>query len=123
MTALATPPKVQAISFALPLVGELSSGAALLVIDLQRDFTEPGGYMDGMGYDIAPLAAPLPSVARVLDATNCADTGVGKLDSGGAQAAVSTARPPATWDDFSGARDGRVPVLGPGRIQLQRESE
>ena len=60
--------------FEFPLVGELDpSTTALLVIDLQRDFTERGGYMEAMGYDIAPLASPLPRVARVLAA--CRDRG------------------------------------------------
>ena len=66
--------KVVGSPFEFPLVGELDpSTTALLVIDLQRDFTERGGYMEAMGYDIAPLASPLPRVARVLAA--CRDRG------------------------------------------------
>ena len=64
-----TTSKVEASPFEFPLVGILSSSdTALLVIDLQRDFTEEGGYMHAMGYDVSPLAAPLPAVARVLAA-------------------------------------------------------
>ena len=68
--AATTFPKVEAAPFEFPLHGngfEVAS-TCLLVIDLQRDFTEKGGYMDAMGYDVTPLSAPLPHVAAVLSA-------------------------------------------------------
>ena len=43
-------------------------GVALLVIDMQRDFIEPGGFGEALGNDVAPLAAIVPTVRRLLDA-------------------------------------------------------
>jgi nicotinamidase-related amidase len=41
---------------------------ALLVIDMQRDFLEPGGFGAALGNDVAPLQAIVPTVRRLLDA-------------------------------------------------------
>lgn len=41
---------------------------ALLVIDMQRDFLEPEGYAAQAGLDIAPLAAAIVPVGKVLAA-------------------------------------------------------
>jgi nicotinamidase-related amidase len=41
---------------------------ALLVIDMQRDFIEPGGFGAALGNDVAPLAAIVPVVRRLLEA-------------------------------------------------------
>lgn len=41
--------------------------AALLVIDMQRDFCAPGGYADRAGLDIGRLRAPIPAILRLLD--------------------------------------------------------
>ena len=64
------PRKVPARPFAFPLGGDALDPAttALLVIDLQRDFCDEGGYMCAMGYDVAPLREPLPKVQAVLRA-------------------------------------------------------
>ena len=64
------PRKVAARPFAFPLGGDALDPAttALLVIDLQRDFCDEGGYMCAMGYDVAPLREPLPKVRAVLRA-------------------------------------------------------
>ena len=43
-------------------------GVALLVIDMQRDFIEPGGFGEALGNDVTPLAAIVPTVRRLLDA-------------------------------------------------------
>ncbi|WDZ98118.1 cysteine hydrolase [Herbaspirillum sp. WKF16] len=39
---------------------------ALLVIDMQRDFVEEGGFGSALGNDVRPLAAIVPTVAALL---------------------------------------------------------
>lgn len=41
---------------------------ALVVIDMQRDFCEVGGYVSSMGYDVAPARALIPRIQAVLAA-------------------------------------------------------
>jgi len=48
-------------------------GIALLVIDMQRDFIEPGGFGEVLGNDVAPLAAIVPTVRRLLDGFRASD--------------------------------------------------
>ncbi len=43
------------------------SRTALVVIDMQRDFVEPGGFGAALGNDVAPVAAIIPTVRRLLD--------------------------------------------------------
>ena len=38
----------------------------LVVIDMQRDFIEPGGYGESLGNDVSRLSAIVPTVARLL---------------------------------------------------------
>ncbi len=40
---------------------------ALIVIDMQRDFVEPGGFGETLGNDVSLLQAIVPTVARLLD--------------------------------------------------------
>ena len=40
---------------------------ALLVIDMQRDFIEPGGFGEALGNDVARLGAIVPTVRALLD--------------------------------------------------------
>lgn len=52
-----------------PHDGSLTAeNAALMVIDMQRDFCDPKGYLAGMGYDIGLMRAPLAAIGRALDA-------------------------------------------------------
>lgn len=39
---------------------------ALVVIDMQRDFIEPGGFGDSLGNDVARLEAIVPTVAKLI---------------------------------------------------------
>jgi len=39
---------------------------ALVVIDMQRDFLEPGGFGETLGNDLAPVRAIVPTVAALL---------------------------------------------------------
>ena len=41
--------------------------AALLVIDMQRDFIEPGGFGEALGNDVSRLHAIVPTVAALMD--------------------------------------------------------
>ena len=41
---------------------------ALLIIDMQRDFLEPGGFGESLGNDVSRLAAAVPPCRAVLDA-------------------------------------------------------
>jgi nicotinamidase-related amidase len=43
-----------------------SATTALVVIDMQRDFVEPGGFGEALGNDVSLLAAIVPTVARLL---------------------------------------------------------
>lgn len=43
-------------------------GVALMVIDMQRDFIEPGGFGASLGNDVTPLQAIVPTVAKLIAA-------------------------------------------------------
>lgn len=45
---------------------------ALLIIDMQRDFVEPGGFGASLGNDVLPLQAIIPTAQRVLQAWRAA---------------------------------------------------
>jgi nicotinamidase-related amidase len=40
---------------------------ALVVIDMQRDFAEPGGFGESLGNDVGRVAAIVPTVKRLID--------------------------------------------------------
>jgi biuret amidohydrolase len=53
--------------YAWPFDGDLRpDNTALVIIDMQTDFCGPGGYVQRMGYDIAPLRAPIGPISKVL---------------------------------------------------------
>jgi nicotinamidase-related amidase len=43
------------------------ANTALIVIDMQRDFIEPGGFGSALGNDVSRLAAIIPETARLLE--------------------------------------------------------
>jgi nicotinamidase-related amidase len=47
--------------------------AALLIIDMQRDFVEPGGFGESLGNTAEPLQSIVPTVKKVLDAWRLTD--------------------------------------------------
>jgi nicotinamidase-related amidase len=51
-----------------PHDGLSPEGVALLLIDMQRDFLEPGGYLASMGYDVDVVRAAIGPAGRLLDA-------------------------------------------------------
>jgi nicotinamidase-related amidase len=55
-----------------PHGGLTSDGVALLLIDMQRDFLEPGGYLASMGYDVELVRAAIGPARRLLDAARAA---------------------------------------------------
>ncbi|MBD1938425.1 isochorismatase family cysteine hydrolase [Microcoleus sp. FACHB-68] len=50
--------------YELPFNGKI----ALLIIDMQRDFLEPGGFGDALGNDVSRLQAIVPTVKQLLEA-------------------------------------------------------
>ncbi len=51
--------------YELPMLGE-SGNVALIMIDMQRDFIEPGGFGSLLGNDVAPLRAIVPACQSLL---------------------------------------------------------
>ena len=49
---------------------------ALVVIDMQRDFIEPGGFGAALGNDVSPLRAIVPTVAALIEWCRARDIGV-----------------------------------------------
>jgi biuret amidohydrolase len=52
------------------------AATALIVIDMQRDFIEPGGFGAALGNDVRPLLAIVPTVRRLLDGCRAAGLAV-----------------------------------------------
>ena len=62
--------RLQANPFAFEF--ELSR-TALVIIDMQRDFIEPGGFGETLGNDVSRLSAIVPACREVLAAWRAAD--------------------------------------------------
>jgi nicotinamidase-related amidase len=81
--------------------------AAFLIIDMQKDFLAPGGYVDEMGYDVAPLRKPIKPLNNVLEAVRGTDilvifTRYGKRPD-------LSDEPPSDIGRFTAARNAGVP--------------
>jgi nicotinamidase-related amidase len=60
---------IAAEPYAFPIGGSLvPERTALLIIDMQRDFCEPRGYLEARGDDISATRAIIPNVSRVREA-------------------------------------------------------
>ncbi|MBS1181434.1 MAG: hypothetical protein H6Q99_1314 [Proteobacteria bacterium] len=60
---------IRALPYPFPLRrGEL----ALIVIDMQRDFVEPGGFGESLGNDVGRLSAIVPTVKRLIEGCRAA---------------------------------------------------
>ncbi len=63
---------VEADPFPWPLEPLEPHQAALVIVDMQRDFCDPAGYIGQLGHDLTPLRAPIPAIRRCLDAARAA---------------------------------------------------
>jgi biuret amidohydrolase len=65
------------IETALPFAFDFEPArTALIVIDMQRDFIEHGGFGESLGNDVRPLQAIVPTVARLIDGARAAGVAV-----------------------------------------------
>lgn len=65
--------QVAATPYAYPIEGRFRpSAAALIVIDMQRDFCDPAGYMGRRGDDVSAARALIPRIAAVREAARAA---------------------------------------------------
>ena len=91
---------------------------ALVVIDMQRDFLEPGGFGAALGNDVSRLAAAIPSCRTVLAAARAAGLLVIHTREGHRPDLADC--PPAKWE--RGPPGLRIGDPGPmGRILIRGE--
>ncbi|UEM04209.1 cysteine hydrolase [Skermanella rosea] len=113
MTDVLTLPTAKPYPFAFPV-----DRTALVVIDMQRDFIEPGGFGEALGNDVAPLAALVPHVRRLLD--GCRAAGLTIIHTREAHEPDLSDCPPAKR--LRGSSDLRIGDEGPmGRILVKGE--
>jgi nicotinamidase-related amidase len=91
---------------------------ALVVIDMQRDFVEPGGFGEALGNDVSLLAAIVPTVGKLLKA--CRGAGMTIIHTREAHRADLSDCPPAKLS--RGNSKMRIGDPGPmGRILVAGE--
>lgn len=92
---------------------------ALVIIDMQRDFVEPGGFGEALGNDVTPLLGIVPAIADLLSAWR---------KQGGLTIHTREGHPPDLSDCppsklMRGAPSKRIGDDGPmGRILIQGEA-
>ena len=92
---------------------------ALLIIDMQRDFMEPGGFGETLGNDVSQLARAVRPIAAVLDAARA--TGMLIVHTREGHLPDLTDAPPAKIE--RGAPSKRIGDPGPmGRILIRGEA-
>jgi biuret amidohydrolase len=107
--------RIDAAPFAYELPPERT---ALVVIDMQRDFLEPGGFGAALGNDVSRLRAILPATRRLLD--GCRAAGITVLHTRECHAPDLSDCPPAKRE--RGAPSLRIGDRGPmGRVLIRGE--
>ena len=92
---------------------------ALLIIDMQRDFMEPGGFGETLGNDVSQLARAVKPIAAVLEAAR--DTGMLVVHTREGHLPDLSDAPPAKVE--RGAPSLRIGDPGPmGRILIRGEA-
>ena len=95
------------------------SATALVIIDMQRDFMEPGGFGDTLGNDVSQLARAVQPIAAVLGAAR--DIGMLIVHTREGHLPDLSDAPPAKI--ARGAPSLRIGDLGPmGRILIRGEA-
>src|SRR6201996_3894600 len=95
------------------------SATALLIIDMQRDFMEPGGFGETLGNDVSQLARAVKPIASVLDAAR--DLGMLVVHTREGHLPDLSDAPPAKVE--RGAPSLRIGDPGPmGRILIRGEA-
>jgi biuret amidohydrolase len=94
------------------------AGLALLLIDMQRDFIEPGGFGSALGNDVSRLEAIVPATARLL--VGCRHAGLPIIHTKEAHRPDLSDCPPAKFR--RGGATLRIGDKGPiGRILIAGE--
>ncbi len=63
--------QIRAEPYDFPITGALNpETAALVIIDMQRDFCDPQGYMGARGGDVAPARAIIPRIRNIREAAS-----------------------------------------------------
>lgn len=101
-----------------PIALDLSA-TALLIIDMQRDFMEPGGFGETLGNDVSQLARAVKPIGAVLKAAR--DTGMLVIHTREGHLPDLSDAPPAKIE--RGAPSHRIGDPGPmGRILIRGEA-
>src|ERR1700760_3876324 len=95
------------------------ASTALLIIDMQRDFMEPGGFGETLGNDVSQLARAVKPIASVLEAAR--DIGMLVVHTREGHLPDLSDAPPAKIE--RGAPSLRIGDPGPmGRILIRGEA-